>query len=200
MSLIEAQFDKVFDTQQIYRLTLDAMARPGKVNSLPALRLKPPDGLNWGAAAIALTLFDSEAGFCSLSAGQAAGNYLTLNTGAALRPVATAEFVIAGGEQPLPELGEASCGTLLSPELGATLLIMVKQLSPTGGEIKLQLAGPGIKGSSLLFISGLAPENLATVAQLNREFPLGVDVIYIDDAGHIACVPRSSSLQWEVVS
>ena len=126
MSLIEAQFDKVFDTQQVYRLTLDAMARPGKVNSLPALHLNPPAGLNWGAAAIALTLLDSETNFCSLLSGQSAGNYLALNTGAAPQSVETAAFIIAGGGEAMPELRGAGCGTLFSPELGSTLILMVK--------------------------------------------------------------------------
>lgn len=193
-------FDKVFDTQRIYRLTLDAMARPGKVNALPALRLNPPAGLSQAAAAVALTLLDSETGFCVLPSDQAVKDYLMIHTGAAFYPLHSAEFIVISGRESNPQLGEVCCGTLLAPEKGATLIMMVDSLAGTAGGTKLRLSGPGIKESSLLNISGLDQENLKIIAEMNQEYPLGIDVIYADNSGNVACVPRSSSLRWEVVS
>ena len=198
--MIEACFDKVFDTQRIYRLTLDAMARPGKVNFLSARRLNPPSGLNQAAAAVALTLLDNETGFCVLPSEQAINDYLMLNTGAAFYPVNFAEFIIVSGKENHAQLREVCCGTLISPEKGATLIIMVDSLGATASGMKLQLSGPGIKDSSYLHISGLDKENLEVISEMNQEYPLGVDVIYADNAGNVACVPRSSSLRWEVLS
>lgn len=198
--MIEACFDKVFDTQCIYRQILDAMARPGKVNLLPALRLNPPLGLNQAAAAIALTLLDSETGFCVLPADQGVIDYLKFNTGAAACPVDCAEFIITAGNERKPELIDVCCGTLLSPEKGATLIIMVDSLEAAGKGIQLLLSGPGINGGSCLNISGLDKSNIQTIAGLNQEYPMGVDVIYADNSGNVACVPRSSSLRWEVLS
>lgn len=197
--MIEADFDKIFDTQQIYRLTLDAMARPGKVYALPAVRLNPPAGLNKAAAAVALTLLDSETAFCVLPSDEAINDYLIRNTGAVSCQINDAEFIVTNGKTAVSKLSEACCGTLFSPEKGATLITMVDSLV-AAHSIKLRLSGPGIKDGSILNISGMAGENMQTIFELNREYPLGVDVIYADKAGNVACVPRSSALQWEVLS
>jgi len=197
--VIEACYDKIFDTQRIYRLTLDAMARPGKVNFLPELRLNPPSGLNQAAAAVALTLLDSETGFCVLPYDQAINDYLRFNTSSAVCPINFAEFIIVWGKEKYTELREVCSGTLISPEKGATLIIMVDSLVAAGGGMKLQLSGPGIKDHSFLYISGLDKDNIQIITEMNQEFPLGVDVIYADNAGNVACVPRSSSLRWEVL-
>jgi alpha-D-ribose 1-methylphosphonate 5-triphosphate synthase subunit PhnH len=197
--VIEACFDKVFDTQRIYRLMLDAMARPGKVNFLPELRLNPPSGLNQAAAAVALTLFDSETGFCVLPSNQAINDYIMFNTSAAVCPVNLAEFIIVCGKEYHAQLRDVCSGTLLSPEKGATLIIMVDSLAADASGIKLQLSGPGIKDHSFLYISGLDKDNIQTISEMNQEYPLGVDIIYADNAGNVACVPRSSSLRWEVL-
>ena len=49
----ETTYDPVFDAQEHYRLLLDAMARPGKINTLPRLILSVPAGAtpNQGPAA-----------------------------------------------------------------------------------------------------------------------------------------------------
>ena len=198
--MIEASFDKVFDTQCIYRLTLDSMARPGKLNSLPILQVNPPSALSRSAAAVTLTLLDSETGFCMLPSEQTMIDYLVLNTGAVPSPLTVAEFIVVLGGEKWPELSNVCCGTLISPEKGATLIIMVDRLATDGNGIKLTLQGPGIKGEAVLCISGLNQETLEAIANLNQEYPLGVDVIYVDDAGNIACIPRSSSLRWEVLA
>ncbi|MBU2699508.1 alpha-D-ribose 1-methylphosphonate 5-triphosphate synthase subunit PhnH [Sporomusaceae bacterium BoRhaA] len=198
--MIETRFDKVFDTQRIYRLVLDAMARPGTVNSLSEFKLQPPAGLNQAAAAVALTLFDSETCFSVLPSDQAISDYLRFNTGAAVGSVSDAEFVLVNGREEAPEIHEMCCGTLISPEKGATLLMMVDSLVATAHGSKLVLRGPGIKDSSCLNISGLDKENIRAISELNQEYPLGIDVIYLDHAGNVACVPRSSSLRWEGLS
>ncbi len=198
--MIEAYFDKVFDTQRIYRLILDAMARPGKVNSLPTLSINPPPGLNQAAAAIGLTLLDGETGFSVLPFNQDIIDYIILNTGAAACQTDCAEFVITAGMKGRPELIDTCCGTLITPEKGATLIMMVDSLAAAGKGVKLWLSGPGIDGSSCLDISGLDDSNLQTIAGLNQEFPMGVDVIYADNSGKVACVPRSSVTRWEVLS
>jgi alpha-D-ribose 1-methylphosphonate 5-triphosphate synthase subunit PhnH len=199
--VIEACFDKVFDTQRIYRLVLDAMARPGKLNSLPVVSINPPSGLSQYAAAAALTLLDSETGFCVLPDNQMIVDYLLLNTGAASCPLTVAEFIIVIGATAGLELSDVCRGTLISPEKGATLIIMVDRLATAAGTgSKLTLRGPGIKGEAILYISGLNKSILEAIASLNQEYPLGVDVVYVDHAGTVACVPRSSSLRWEEVS
>lgn len=193
--MIESSFDKVFDTQRLYRQVLDAMARPGKINSLESLTLTPPPGLNQAAAAIALTLLDSETRFYIAAPDSA--EYLAINTGATSCPPDSAEFVFACGDNVLPQLQEVNRGTLLTPELGATVILQVDRIGNDGSGTPLTLTGPGIKDSVQLVINGLQQENLQILAALNREYPLGVDVIYVDAGGNIACIPRSSNVRWE---
>lgn len=196
--MIEAQFDKVFDTQHIYRLLIDAMSRPGKINMLPStICLTPPSALQKAAAAVAFTMLDHETGFCCLSSRHDVSDYIAINTGAAVQSVDAAEFIIFAGSS-YAEISSACCGSLLSPEQGATLIIMVDRISNADGVLRLQLSGPGVKDSCDLFINGLEQKNLEIISQLNSEFPLGVDVIYTDGSGNIACVPRSGSMCWEV--
>lgn len=195
--MIEHSFDKVFDTQRIYRQTLDAMARPGKINALYQLKLNPPQGLNQAAAAIALTMLDSETSFYLALTSQDISEYLTLNTGARNCPVDCAEFIIACADRALPELNVVNCGTLLSPEKGATILFMVHRLATESNGLAIVLTGPGIAGNSRLVIEGMHPGNLQIIASLNQEYPLGVDMICVDNRGNVACIPRSSTMQWE---
>lgn len=195
--VIEHSFDKVFDTQRIYRQTLDSMARPGKINALSQLNIKSPQGLNQAAAAIALTMLDSETNFHLALDDQDISEYLTLNTGASNCLVNGAEFIIACADRLLPELKDVNCGTLLSPEKGATVLFMVHRLGVQGKGITLNLTGPGIAGTSRLVIAGMHYSNLEIMASLNQEYPVGVDMIFADDSGNVACIPRSSTVRWE---
>jgi alpha-D-ribose 1-methylphosphonate 5-triphosphate synthase subunit PhnH len=49
-------------------------------------------------------------------------------------------------------------------------------------------------------VDGLHPANLERILKLNQEYPLGVDVFFVDAAGRLAAMPRSSSVHWEVAS
>ncbi|MDR3566341.1 MAG: phosphonate C-P lyase system protein PhnH [Negativicutes bacterium] len=197
---LEPGFDKVFDTQKFYRIMLDVMARPGKIGLLPAVDLCPPSGLDVYAAGIAFTLLDGETGFAVLPEENDWQDYLRLNTGSGSKPVAGAEFIFANGKFNLPEINAVSRGSLLSPEQGGTLIVQVDRVTESGQGVKLTLTGPGIKDSSRMVIAGFDPANLERVLSLNQEFPLGVDVFFVDTAGNLAAMPRSSSVEWEVTA
>jgi alpha-D-ribose 1-methylphosphonate 5-triphosphate synthase subunit PhnH len=49
-----------------------------------------------------------------------------------------------------------------------------------------------------LTLGGLCPGNLERVQTLNREFPLGVDLMISDNRGALVCIPRSSAITAEV--
>lgn len=195
--LLEPTFDKVFSTQEIYRLLLDTMARPGRIRNLPRLPLNPPAGLSTAAAAVAFTLLDSAAGFSLLPANQPAADYIRVNTAAPVLAPDQAEFIILDGKLPL-DISRISCGSLLSPEQGATLIIMAENLADASERgVKLKLTGPGIEHSRLLAVSGLHPDLVRQMQQMNGEFPLGVDSILSDEAGRVASIPRSTIIEWE---
>jgi len=197
---LEPTFDKVFDTQRIYRLMLDAIARPGKIQTLPRLDVCPPPGLTSYLAALAFTLLDGETTFATLPANGCWHDYLALNTGARTAGADEAEFVILDGREHVPQLAGLSRGSLLSPEKGATVFALVDGVAAGGGGIRLMLTGPGVKGSVVLAVDGLHAANLADIGALNREYPLGVDTFFVDSRGNMAALPRSTSLRWEVLS
>lgn len=193
-SFLETAFDKVFDTQQIYRVLLDTMARPGSIGQLPSLAITPPDGLTSFAAAIAFTLFDSQTLFSVWPASETGEHYITANTGAGSAPVCEADFIILAGDSKPPAAAPKS-GTLLAPEQGATLIIMVSRL---GGDstVRLELSGPGIRGQRILEVSGLLIPTIEQIQEINQEFPLGVDMILTDREGAVASIPRSTAIKW----
>jgi alpha-D-ribose 1-methylphosphonate 5-triphosphate synthase subunit PhnH len=192
---LESFSDQVFTSQQYYRLLLDAMARPGKIVMLPRLEIVPPEGLFWPLAGLAFTLLDQETTFAVLPNNQSWNRYLCLNTGSRQAAVSGAEFIILDGRVDLPELLTINRGELLFPDRGATLMIMVQAVGGADADIKLTLQGPGIAGKKDLALSGLCPVNLERVQTLNREFPLGVDLMISDNAGALVCIPRSSIIQ-----
>jgi alpha-D-ribose 1-methylphosphonate 5-triphosphate synthase subunit PhnH len=194
---LESNFDQVLMSQQIYRLLLDAMARPGKIAALPELELDPPAGLFRPLAGLALTLLDQETTFAVLPERPPWSNYLGLNTGSRSAELAKAEFVILDGGDDLPQLSAVNRGNLLFPDQGATLMIMVSAIGLAGGGIGLTLQGPGGHGERRLFLNGLCPGNLERIQELNREFPLGVDLVITDRHGALVCIPRSNTIHME---
>jgi alpha-D-ribose 1-methylphosphonate 5-triphosphate synthase subunit PhnH len=192
---LESVSDQVFTSQRFYRLLLDAMARPGKIVTLPKLEIEPPEGLSWPIAGLAFTLLDQETTFAVLPNEQSWNRYLCLNTGSRQAAVSGAEFIIIDGRVDLPELLTVNRGDLLFPDRGATLMVMASAVGDAGADIRLTLQGPGIPGQKDLSLSGLCVSNLERVQTLNREFPLGVDLMISDNAGALVCIPRSSIVQ-----
>jgi alpha-D-ribose 1-methylphosphonate 5-triphosphate synthase subunit PhnH len=199
-TVLEPAFDKVFDTQRIYRLMLDALARPGKILTLPRLDVYPPHSLTGHAAGLAFTLLDAETTFAVLPANGYWQDYLAINTGA--RPVEAdrAEFVVVAGGEYAPQIASLNRGSLLSPEQGATLFVLVGGIAAAGAGIRLTLTGPGIKDCATMAVDGLNIANLDNILLLNQEYPLGVDTYFTDPRGNLAALPRSTSVRWEVLS
>jgi alpha-D-ribose 1-methylphosphonate 5-triphosphate synthase subunit PhnH len=192
---LESISDQVFTSQRFYRLLLDAMARPGKIMTLPRLEIDPPKGLSWPIVGLAFTLLDQETTFATLPNDESWNRYLCLNTGSRQAAVSGAEFIILDGRVELPELLAVSRGDLLFPDRGATLMVMVPAVGDAGADTRLTLQGPGIPGKRDLWLSGLRLSNLERVRTLNREFPLGVDLMICDNSGALVCIPRSSIVQ-----
>lgn len=197
---LEPAFDRVYDTQKIYRQMLDAMARPGKICPLPELNLTSVAGLSKFATGMVFTLLDSDTSIAVIPQNEVWLDYFHLNTGAKVTTPAQAEFIIVNGRDECKQILEINRGSLLSPETGSTVIIMVDRVAADGPGMGLTLTGPGINGQMRLVITGVNPANLAGIIDLNNEYPLGVDVFFVDEVGNLTAVPRSSSLHWEAVS
>lgn len=204
----EIACDEVFDAQKHFRSLLDSVARPGKINRFDPVRLSPPPGLNEASVLIAFALMDADSTFDVVGASQGEGvysfsNYLAANTNARRKEIEHAHFIFAQGTETPDFLESADCGTLLYPDTAATVVLQVIDASPEprGSGLKLTLEGPGVDGTSVLFVRGLSEDLLLALQARNAEFPLGLDTIlaFVDPSGApcVAALPRTTRVSWE---
>ncbi len=169
-----------------FRVILQGMSHPGKVYALPDLPAE-------GAAAVELLdcLIDNEVGFAVIDD---AGLETDLGRQTAGRSVSCeeADYIIACHGTTCGLLVGFKRGSLEYPDTGATILYLVEELSQAEGDIVL--SGPGVNGTASLRITGLHSGELQLLKEVNSEFPLGVDAIFLDRSGRIACIPRSTQI------
>ncbi len=206
--------------QRVFRILLETIARPGTVRQIPEDAFSKPYGDLWGCILILRGLLDHEVTFSVVSAagydGYLAAN-ISLLTGARIRPLEQADFVLIRGGDSRGAVRRAKRGTIEYPELGATLVYQVREILEEGdgpcakpmGEpdevawddfLRVTLRGPGVKGEKCLTVRGWPEEEVQALSEARRGFPLGVDVVLCDVAGKVACIPRSVSLLLEVPS
>ncbi len=183
----------VMDAQAVFRIVMDAMARPARIVPLNPT-VAPPEPLTPAAAAIACTLFDADADFwldTRLASHGAVADWLVFHTGArSVAKPADAAFALIAEIASMPSLDRFPQGTQEYPDRSITLVMQVPSL--TGG-VEMTFQGPGINGRAGIAPQGL-PAGFADQWRANRgRFPRGVDVI-LADADSIVCLPRSARL------
>lgn len=182
--------DPVSQSQLVFRHLLDAMARPGTVETID-LGIEGPETLDLAATAVVLALVDFETPLYldpALST-PAAETYLKFHCGTRIvtDPV-EASFAILDGT---PEkLGAFNTGTQEYPELGATLIIQVETIAAGGS---LTLTGPGIKDRSTLGLPDVPAAFWHARTASQRYFPRGVDLIFVSGATMVA-LPRTTTV------
>lgn len=186
--------DPVQQSQQAFRVLLDAMARPGRIVSLEQ-EVGHPDGLAPALAAALLTLCDLDTpvwlgpGFDTAPVR----DWLRFHTGAPLisTPGQAAVALLSSDQEIV--LDDFSFGTDEAPERGATLLIQVPALDGTAA---MTWRGPGIKDAQAMPLCGLPPTFWRQRAMLGSAFPRGLD-IYLSSGGDIIGLPRSTTITIE---
>jgi alpha-D-ribose 1-methylphosphonate 5-triphosphate synthase subunit PhnH len=191
----EINYDEVFDAQQQFRLLLDSMAHPGKINLLPDMDIVPPTGLNKGGALIAFALLNTDVSFHASGANsEEISSYIALNTASQPISVNDADFIFISGLHHEGILFGAKTGNLPYPEESATFVIDVEIMSPEAIDdaVLIILKGPGIKTEERVYIKGIDADLLAAVKEQNTEFPLGIDLMITDRQNRVICIPRSN--------
>jgi alpha-D-ribose 1-methylphosphonate 5-triphosphate synthase subunit PhnH len=184
--------DPVHDTRRTFRALVDAMARPGTVESVP---VSPADH------AVLATLVDHE---------------VTLHTAdERLREV----LASAGRYEPAPvdeadvvhvhnstggRIADAERGTLKEPSDGATAVYRVDGLAsgPAGDDarslsadsLSLRTTGPGVPGRREFRVAGPPESEVAAIATAGETFPRGVEVV-LAAGDALAALPRSVSVE-----
>ncbi len=187
--------DPVFQSQQIFRSIMDAMARPGSLQKMKLDGLEPPSPLTAPLAGVVLTLCDFDTPLwldATLSKSETVVSYLRFHTGAPIVELPQdAAFALISGKDALIPPGSFNTGTPEYPDRSTTLIIGVENLSNRAG---VYLTGPGIKQQQSFGARPLPeffwPEMISNHAQ----FPLGVDVIFASQ-DEIAALPRSTAIR-----
>lgn len=158
-----------------------ALSYPGRWQTLP---------VSEGALeVVAAALMDSEVSF---HAGDAATVQIAAATGARLRSIDAADFVLFDGLQPdrVREIAAMRAGDLEYPDSGATLVVRCEADEPAA---MLRLSGPGINDVIELQMNGVPHEFWDTRASMIR-FPLGIDVFLIR-RGQVLGLPRTTKVE-----
>jgi alpha-D-ribose 1-methylphosphonate 5-triphosphate synthase subunit PhnH len=195
-------FDTVFDAQQIFRLLLDSMARPGKIVRLPQINLEIPLNQSIYPVVILLTLIDHEVSFNLVDSRRSQAEkdnisgFVARTTGSKQVPAAQADFVVVYGGNSRGTALQAKRGSLTYPNDGATLIYEVSALDDGESDTPiLELTGPGIQNRVDLGVRGLDETDARQIIESRCEFPLGTDVILTDISGRTACLPRSTRIK-----
>lgn len=185
--------DPVLASQSVFRGVMDALARPGSIQTLPAsAAVAGPGTMSAGVAALVLALADHDTPLwldAALAASGETANWLRFHTGAPLvDDVSQCVFALIGDGRSMPPLARFALGSDEYPDRSATLIVQVETL--TDGP-PLVLSGPGIRGTAVCRAGGL-PANIAEQLATNRTlFPRGIDLVLVSGTQLIS-IPRST--------
>src|SRR5690349_16386388 len=137
--------DPVLQAQSTFRAILDALARPGTVQTLGEAVAAPPP-LSAGAAAVALTLCDHDTPVW-LDAGLRANDvadWLRFHCGCPIvESPRDAAFALVADVENLPPFDAFNLGTAEYPDRSTTIVLQVESFE---SGIDLAFEGPGIRG------------------------------------------------------
>ena len=184
--------DSVMDSQRLFRSCLEALSRPGKIQSLP-VDLRPPPPLLPPAAAIVLALVDFETQLwldSALTANPDVSEFLRFHTGAKLTSdPGTADFAVVSAPSQMPPLSAFDQGTPAYPDRASTIILQVETVTNAGWVF----TGPGIE-TRVQFNAAPLPENFTHQWRANhQQFPCGVDLMFVTHT-QLAALPRSAVL------
>ena len=182
--------------QKNFRSLLTAMSRPGRVFRLEAVGAVSPLA---AAMAVGQCLLDPEVSLCVTGNGGSLALQAALvgGTQARVESLETADFIFVCGVQSQGNVRLAKRGRLESPEEGATLVYcMDSQPACASDRFRIRLTGPGIAEQA-----GIAPEmrgvlvdEFKELMEVNADYPLGVDAVFLRPNGELMALPRSTRI------
>lgn len=204
MSVVLAEVGRGFEqpvpaAQSVFRAVLEAMSRPGRVQALDAASLAglADAGLGRARCALLLALLDAETSVWLHPALSQAGAQAQLLFHTGVRIAAAAEraaFAVIDAAQADDSLWERLArGSDSVPQDGATLIVEVPSLARG---TMLALRGPGVESVQRLQVGGLPASFWAARVALEREFPLGIELI-LSCGDSLAALPRSTRVTLE---
>lgn len=184
--------EPVFHAQSVFKLMMDAMARPGTIQTVAPDALPPaPLGVASGAIALTLCDHDTPVWLSSGLAKSAVPQWLGFHTGAPVTSEkAEARFAFVEAGTPLSSFGLFAAGTQEYPDRSTTLVI---ELADIEGGRKLALMGPGIKTVTDIAPLGLPDTFLRLWTENRALFPRGIDIV-LTSGSRFVCLPRTTKI------
>ncbi|MES2600732.1 MAG: phosphonate C-P lyase system protein PhnH [Pseudomonadota bacterium] len=181
----------VLSSQSVFRSVMNALARPGSIQTIAPLA-DAPSRLMPATAAVALALFDHDSPIWidrHFNADPAVAAWLRFQSDAPVVVDASrASFALIHSGSSLPDFETFALGTPEYPDRSTTLVVQVDTLTE-GPELVLR--GPGIKDTVSLR-AGTLPSDFVVRMQANRAlFPRGVDLVLVCGA-ELTALPRST--------
>ena len=200
LSQVEPGFAQpVFDSQAAFRAALQAMARPGTLQVLPAPEAHPPV-LFSATASLLLALCDPDTPVWLAPNFAGAAAYLRFHTGCPVTAERSeADFALIEGIDGIGSIDDFRSGSEDYPDRSATLIVQVAHLrtkleTDSASGIRLSLSGPGVDGSARLAIGGAGHEFIGYWRTRRSLFPRGND-LFLVCGDSLAAIPRSTSME-----
>lgn len=188
-------FDYIHDIASGYRILVEAISYPGTIYNVGNLAKKNSLNISCfdGVLLFAFMLLDQEVtfhivGICHKEVSEQMARLTYSKTA----DIDSANFIFILKDATEAERNEAisraSIGTLVDPHLGATVIL---ELPDIEGMNQYYFGGPGIEFEKEVKFSGF-PEWDTIRRDKNKEFPLGIDMIFIDQKGMLLALPRTT--------
>ena len=191
------KLDLVHDVQTAYRKVLDCVSKPGTINSLQpeSEKLELPLACYKATLLLMLMFLDTEVSFHVLGHHhEKTARYISQLTYAKVAPLSDADFVFVLRERNPHDFTRAvsasRLGDLINPHRSATVVVEVETITPSK---ELALTGPGIQDENHVAIV-TDTDFVPLRADKNVEYPLGIEMCFIDDSHNLLILPRTTTI------
>ncbi|WHY55509.1 phosphonate C-P lyase system protein PhnH [Peribacillus simplex] len=190
--------DVVHDIQTVYRKLVTATSRPGTLVVLEreARTLDVQMECLSSTILLALTVLDPEVTFKVIAKeGEAVSRMINQLTYSKPVDLPEADFIFilhdASEEQMKEAINKAKVGNLLNPHESAMIILEVPDV--TKGDSMI-LSGPGIQEESFISLPNVSAW-LGVRNEKNIEFPLGIDMYFVDRQDRLIALPRTTEIK-----
>lgn len=184
--------DPIHDSQATFRRILEALARPGTIETVPPTRTHAPGGIPMAAYSILLALcdFSTPVWYAEDEADVTAALRFHVGAPVAAEP-RSASFAWVRDPSRLPPLDQFDLGEPEVPERSTTLVLGVDGFQAGG---RLRLSGPGIQSHVDIAVPGLRTDFWRERRALGALFPTGLDILLVCD-DRVLGLPRTTRVE-----
>lgn len=185
----------VHETQALFRKLVHGFSYAGETVILP--NVAETAGLDERLYLTAATLLDQEVSFATLGFDSLQGQRLAQEFRSRQVPTSRADFVFLKlpAADSADELSRLKVGDLVDPQKSATIIAVYDEPTADDEARRFLLQGPGIPAVLEKAFSVAVAELLAIRNELNKEYPLGIDVILINEKQRAVCIPRTTVIK-----